>query len=304
VRVRTKAGSRPVDRSHNERPKLWDMEFSVCIPSAGRPAVLAKTLHNQPFLNQRNTFIGVSDHEADAYHAALRSVAPNVRIVVYTNPTGSIAVCREHLRRAALDAFPRLTGKRVVVTDDNAQYTSTALDALVGTARTWRESPVIVAGMHGTAAHFDRHRLPEMEVYRNYRSYPQVAMIFQVYPAELYAEYEYPPDAYGLDDRHMALWAIARKGLQRSQFRVAMDAPYRKSRYQTGGQGDVTVRARKTGVAIARLATDFPEIVGTRGTLPIPWQVVFALGEGKHVDRLAGGSMRSESALISTPNRS
>jgi hypothetical protein len=291
-----KARVKPIDRPH--RPQLWQTDVAVCIPSAGRPAVLAKTLTQQPFLNHYATFIGVANHEADAYRVMLRTVAPYVRIVTYDNPTGSIAVCREHLRIAALEAFPHLARKWVVVTDDNAVFTYASLQALVGTARTWREKPVIVAGMHGVAQHFDRHRISEMEVSKNYRSYPQVAMIFQVYPAALYAEYSYPPDAYGLDDRHLAFWAIAKKGLTRSQFRVAMDAPFRKSRYQAGGQGDVRERARKTGLAIARCAMDFPELVGTRGTLPTPWQLIFALAEGKQVSRLAAGAMRSETALI------
>jgi hypothetical protein len=295
-----RVGSRPVDHPSEDRPQLWQKSMAVCIPSSGRPALLAKTLHTQPFLNDRSTFIGVATHEAAEYRTMLRTVAPSVRLVTYDNPEGSIAVCREHLRQAALDAIPggRMDRFWVVVTDDNASYSYTALQTLVGVASSWREQPCIVAGMHGTAAHFDRHRIGEMEVHAGYRSYPQVAMIFQVYPASMYADYAYPADAYGLDDRHLAFWAIAKKGLTRSQFRVAMDAPFRKSRYQAGGQGDARKRARKTGLAIARLALDFPELVGTRGTFPTPWQIIFALAEGKQVDRLAAGSMRSESALI------
>lgn len=296
---RVKAVDRPA------RPQLWQDRTVVCIPSAGRPEVLAKTLRLQPFLNRTSTFIGVDKREAKTYQTMLRDVAPGVRLVTYDNPLGSIAVCREHLRVAAIEAIPggRLEHRWVVVTDDNAVYSDSALKALVNTSRYWHEQPVIVAGMHGTAKHFDRHRLAEMEVCNGYPSYPQVAMIFQVYTAELYAEYTYPPDVYGLDDRHLAFWAIAKKGLRRSQFRVAMNAPYRKSRYQAGGQGDMRARARKTGLAIARCALDFPELVGTRGTLPTPWQVIFALVEGKHVDRLASGSMRREDALITSRSK-
>ncbi len=303
MRAKKKEWVKPVDRPN--RPQAWAYRHLVCIPSAGRPEVLAKTLRTQPFLNNASTFIGVDNREAKAYQDMLRVFGANVRLVTYDNPLGSIAVCREALRKAAIEAIPigQLHKFWIVVTDDNAVYTDTSLKALIATARAWREKPCIVAGMHGTAKHFDRHRLSEMEVCNGYPSYPQVAMIFQVYPATLYAEYSYPPDVYGLDDRHLAFWAIAKKGLRRSQFRVAMNAPYRKSRYQAGGQGDMRARARKTGLAIARCALDFPELVGTRGTLPTPWQVIFALAEGKHVDRLASGSMRREDALITSRSK-
>jgi hypothetical protein len=274
--------------------------FAVLIPSRGRTDVLAKTLKRMPFLDSPDTIIGYEVREHEHYGALLD--ATGIHQVSYANPEGSVAVARENLRQAVVRYGKDY--RYVVVTDDNARYTREALYNLVATAATlphrgqgpsadWN----VVAGMHGTAAHFDRGRLHTATTHLGFRSYQQFGMIFQCYPISLYEAYSYPPDAYGLDDRHLILWLLDR-GLPADAFRVAMDAPFTKARYMTGGQGTTHERAIKCGKGIARLAADFPLLVGAKGTFPIAWQTAVALRDGKTVSRLAGGAMRKESKLV------
>jgi hypothetical protein len=276
--------------------------FAVLIPSRGRADVLAKTLKRMPFLNSPDTFLGIEYGEWSDYEDVFADYADKPYIVQYHNPEGSVAVARENLREAVVRHGTSY--RYVVVTDDNARYSREALYNLVATAAAlphrsefadgrWN----VVAGMHGTAAHFDRGRLHTATTHLGFRSYQQFGMIFQCYPMSLYQHYSYPPDAYGLDDRHLILWLLDR-GLPADAFRVAMDAPFTKARYMTGGQGNTHERAIKCGKGIARLAADFPLLVGAKGTFPIAWQTAVALRDGKAVDRLAGGAMRKESALV------
>jgi hypothetical protein len=233
--------------------------------------------------------------EWDAY-AAVREEFSKVAWRGYSpefeNPTGSVAVAREWLRRSAA-GFVRYN--YYVVTDDNAVHASEqALVNLVRATDEFPDDPVVMAGMHNTAPHFDRGKIKLAKTVNGLRSYPTVAMIFQCYPHALYSRYQYPVDAYGLDDRHFFLWCIANKV---KHFRVCMDAPFTKSRYQEGGQGPVEERMTKNGLAIARLATDFPKLVGATGTLRLPWQFLLKMQSGHTADRLVGGSMRKEEAL-------
>lgn len=191
------------------------------------------------------------------------------------------------------------------MTDDNAVHKSEeALHNLVRCCHEYRHRgdlavapPVIMAGMHNTAPHFDRGKIGKARTVFGLRSYPTVAMIFQVYPHDVFSRYEYPADAYGLDDRHFFLWCIA-QGI--TEFRVCMDAPFTKSRYQEGGQGDIASRMIKTGMAIERLAHDFPQLVGATGTLRIPWQFLLDMKAGATADRLVGGAMRTSAAITKT----
>lgn len=270
--------------------------FCVLIPSRGRPAQLAKSLTKMPWLSAYPTYLGIEEDEAKVYEDALRkaTIANTYTRVYYHNPAGSVALARERLRaRAVRDGHYDY----YVVTDDNAVHASEdALLALVRACHEWPK-PCIMAGMHNTAAHFDRGKIGKVETVNGLRSYPSVAMIFQCYPHALYAGYRYPEEAFGLDDRHFFLWCLAMKV---TEFRVCMDAPFTKARYQEGGQGSVDVRAAKTGRAIARLASDFPKFVGAQGTLRIPWQMLITAvraGGTIHADRLAGGAMRKETEL-------
>jgi hypothetical protein len=287
--------------------------FAVLIPSRGRAPILAKSLKKMPWLDDVDTFILVEKKEWDAY-AEIRDAFPTISytgqgpwwggsarergaspigVFGFDNPSNSVAVARERLRQhvtsqCAYDAY--------VVTDDNAVHASeAALHNLVRARAEWAVQPCIMAGMHNTAPHFDRGKIPRAVTVHGLRSYPSVAMIFQCYPHDLYAQYRYPSDAFGLDDRHFFLWAI-QHGV--TQFRVCMDAPFTKSRYQDGGQGDIATRLANNGRAIARLAMDFPRHVGATGTLRLPWQLILDMEKGKMPDRLVAGAMRKEADLL------
>lgn len=276
--------------------KSGDIPFCVLIPSRGRADILRKTLMKMPFLNAKGVYFGIEHREVEAYQAVLLVGAPESKVVVYHNPTGSVAVAREALRKIAVGAGK---WRYAVVTDDNATYTEQSLQNLVAATAEYTRffsRACTMAGMHNTAAHFDRNLITKKMKVGGYFSYPNVAMIYQCYPMSLYKDYVYPEDAYGLDDRHFYLWAIT-QGIR--DFRVCMDAPFNKSRYQPGGQGSLEERAEKCGHAIARLATDFPRMVGSTGTLRLPWQAILTMADGNWTgDRLVGGAMRKETAVI------
>jgi hypothetical protein len=148
--------------------------------------------------------------------------------------------------------------------------------------------------MHSTAPHFDRNLILKKEVVDGWTTYPGIGFIFHAMPHAWYAKYSYPPGCFALEDRHMMLSAI---NAGHSEFRVCMDAPYSKSRYQAGGQGDINKRRWNCGRSIEQLAHDFPFDVGARGTFPLPWQMIMKLRSGVVVDRLMGGAMRKEDRL-------
>lgn len=274
--------------------------YAVLIPSKGRVDQLVKSLTKMPWLGNTDTYLGIEHGEYQEYNRALYGRNLNtMRIVQYGNPLGSVAVAREYLRSAAC---ARKVYDAYVVTDDNAVHASAeAIATLVRGTLEWRKDRrCIMAGMHNTAIHFDRGKLGKAETRYGISSYPSVAMIFQCYPHWLYEAYQYPEDAYGLDDRHFFLWCL-HQGV--TDFRVCMDAPFTKARYQPGGQGPVDIRAEKTGLAIARLAMDFPKFVGAQGTLRIPWQLLIKVtqqGGTITANRLAGGAMRKEATLQTT----
>lgn len=285
------------------RAGVDSIRYCTLIPSKGRAGAIAKLFKKMPWLLNHDTFLGIEPDEAAAYGAALGDMWGKIKITLYENPTGSVAVAREQLRRRAV---AKGHYNYYVVTDDNAFHKSSeGLHNLVRATHYCRKlyGAGPVAGMHNTAMHFDRGKVGKATTINDgLRVYPSVAMIFQCYPHDLYNEYRYPADAYGLDDRHFFLWCLS-KGV--TQYHVCMDAPYTKSRYQEGGQGSLDSRAQKTGMAIARLAKDFPKLVGAVGTLRIPWQFLIdaiATGGQFRGTRLVGGAMRKESTL-QTPGK-
>lgn len=266
---------------------------AVLIPSKGRPDILAKTLTKMPFLNDMHTYIGLEREEVKDYHTVIARLGHRCRFVTYHNREGSVGLAREELRRAAMSVGYRW----YVITDDNAKYTAAALNALIQSAEAWElktQSPTFMAGMHSTAMHFDRNLIKRKETVDGWATYPGIGFIFHAVPHAWYSRYEYPRDCFALEDRHMMLAAIDR-GL--TEFRVCMDAPFSKSRYKSGGQGSIEKRRWNCGRSIERLAHDFPAMVGSRGTFPLPWQFIMQLRQGAQPDRLMGGAMRKAEVL-------
>lgn len=278
--------------------KMRPIKFAVLIPSRGRWDLLAKTLQRQPFLIDAATYIGVENDEYREYMRTIKNVWPNwkvrPRIITYNNKEGSVGLAREQLRLAATsDKY-----EWYVITDDNAKFTVESLNALVQSAEAWRlrtDKLTFMAGMHSTAAHFDRNLIQKKMTVDGWTTYPGFGFIFHAVHHMWYGmKYRYPGDCFALEDRHMMLSAIA---AGHTEFRVCMDAPFSKSRYQLGGQGDISKRRWNCGKAIERLAHDFPKEVGSRGTFPLPWQFIMKLRSGAVVDRLVGGAMRKGDQL-------
>lgn len=283
--------------------KFRPIRFAVCIPTRGRWDLFGKTLTKQPFLNQSNVYVGVEHDEYREYMRVFEAVCGGrkqvrFKVIPYNNKEGSVGIAREQLRIAAT----RDRYDWYVATDDNARYTQEAVTALVQCAEAWRvrvnadaptledeKIPVFMAGMHSTAMHFDRNLIRRKETVDGWTSYPGIGFIFHAMHHKWYAKYRYPAGCFALEDRHMMLSAI---DAGHREFRVCMDAPFSKSRYQSGGQGDIPKRQWNCGRAIEQLAHDFPAMVGARGTLPLPWQFILKLRDGATVDRLVGGAMR------------
>ena len=269
------------------------VSVAVLIPSRGRPDILFKTLKKMPFLNDVHTYIGIERRETTVYRDVRQYVGDKCSYIYYENDEGSVGIAREMLRQEAV----KHGYDWYVATDDNARYTSESLTHLVQAAEAWRlktKKVTFVCGMHSTAPHFDRNLIKHKEVVDGWTTYPGINFIFHAIHNDWYAKYSYPAGCFALEDRHMMLSAI---NAGHTEFRVCMDAPYSKSRYQPGGQGDINKRRWNCGRSIEQLAHDFPLDVGVRGTFPLPWQMIMKLRAGVVVDRLMGGAMRKEAAL-------
>jgi hypothetical protein len=273
--------------------------FAVLIPSRGRGALLQKTFRKMPFLSQRHVVIGIEVDEEKDY---LWLSHEKCHTIQYNNPTGSVGVARDKLRGFALERFPE--AKWFVLTDDNASFTEQSLLNLVKAANDWQfvhGRTTFMAGMHSTAPHFDRHAIAKgKETLNGLTSYPTVSAIYHAVPRKWYRTYEYPKRCFALEDRHMFMCGI-KAGMRFGDFRVCMDAPFSKSRYQQGGQGSIEERMFKCGWSIEQLAHDHPEFVGARGTFPTPWQFILDMASGHTADRLIGGAMRKGAHIVTAP---
>lgn len=272
------------------------LSVAILIPSRGRPEILAKTLRRTPELNDQHTFIGIEKKELESYRIVWdQKIGDRCTYLTYNNPEGSVGLAREELRQCAIENGPY---DYYIATDDNAKFTIGGVNALVQSAEAWRLKTgklTFVCGMHSTAMHFDRNLIKRKETVNGWTTYPGIGFIFHCMPHAWYESYAYPESCFALEDRHMMLSAI---NAGHTEFRVSMDAPFSKSRYQRGGQGDINKRRWNCGRAIEQLAHDFPSDVGARGTLPLPWQFIMQLHGGAEVDRLVGGAMRKGDALV------
>lgn len=246
--------------------------FAVLIPSKGRPEELRKTLEAQPFLNRPNTFIGIEEEERKKY-LKVRLAFPHIIWITYINGVQSGTFAREMLRREAV----RVGFSRYVVTDDNTRYTETSLLSLVRASLIYPVQPCIIAGMHGTAEHFDSGRIKgTMEVHRGLRFYKKRSAMFWVLPHSFYSKMRYIIDEGCMDDVQVT-FAAFRMGITNQM--VCMDAPFSKARYKPGGYGTISERVRKVGIAIQRFAKYYPEYMG-KVRVTFPWTQIEKSLEG------------------------
>jgi hypothetical protein len=259
------------------------VRFAVLIPTRGRGRRVTKLWKEEGkmhFLDASGVFLGVDhrdrDNDYDLEHLG-RAFVEYVH-----NPSGSVAHAREHLRQVAT-SHSRLLPKpyrTYVLTDDNATFTREALDRLVDAqdalSRHYDE-PVIMAGSHTTAAQFDRFKIKYATEVDGFTTYERLSAIFWAIPAPLYEAYKHPSDAFGYDDRHLALWLIDR-GVK--HFRVCVGANYAKGRYQKGGQGALIERVNKNATATGRLLADFPKLMGLfEPAIPLKTMLAYKAGE-------------------------
>jgi len=249
--------------------KLTKRSYAVLIPSAGRPDTLYETLDTQDFLNRPSTFVGLHDNEWRDY-ADVRKEFDRTRFIRYENPGGSTVVAREQLRRAAV----HVGFQRYVCADDNTYFTEASLENLVRASFIYKPQPVVVAGMQGgLGPNTKPSRFDEAYVKKSghtidgLRFYRKIGMMFWCHPHELYSKCTYLPGdpsmldcqmAGGMEDHTIAL-AYLTRGF--TNFVVCMDAPFKKKRFQPGGQGTSVERAWKIGLAWQRLGNRFPDFM-------------------------------------------
>ena len=269
--------------------------YAVMIPTKGRADRIRKGFKKMSFLNDWRTYVGIEHRERDDYKEFIDE-NPDCNYVFYHNPMGSVSFARQQLK---CHADMNHAHRRLIFTDDNAMFTHESLRMLIRAYDDFKrinKRPCVMAGAHPTSEHFDRNSRKNMDEHNKTKSYAQPSMIFYCVGQRVAGDYVFPSDTYGLDDRHFFLW-LMKNGIK--DFRVCPDALYSKSRYQKGGQGTIDERMVKCGRAIERIARDFPEWAGSTGTLRLPWKLILESIDGKTPDRLAGGSMRSETKLFS-----
>lgn len=237
--------------------------FAVLIPSKGRPDVLLKTLRAQPFLNRRQTFIGIEGREKKRY-SVVRKEFSLITWVLYDNPVASGTFAREQLRQKAT----AVGFDYYVVTDDNTRYTLKSLKNLVYAASIYPIQPCIVAGAHGTAEHFDAGRIKRtLETHGGLRFYKKRSAMYWALPHKFYSQMKYVVDGGCMDDVQVTFAAFDMNLFAQM---VCLDAPFQKKRYQGGGYGAVNERVRKVGLAIQRFAETHPEYM-EKVRVTFPW---------------------------------
>lgn len=237
--------------------------YAVLIPTKGRPDVLMKTLRAQPFLNRPSTFIGVENGEFKIYRKVMRAFR-RISWIGYDNPVQSGTYCREELRKAATARHY----KRYVVTDDNTRYTERSLENLVRASFVYPIQPCIVAGVHGTAEHFDAGRIKTtFEKHKGLRFYKKRSAMFWALPHSFYSKMRYTVDEGCMDDVQVTFAAFD-QGITAQM--VCLDAPFQKKRYQGGGYGRISERVRKVGLAILRFAKTHPAYM-EKVRVTFPW---------------------------------
>lgn len=270
------------------------VRVAVLIPSRGRPDILKRTIQKQPWLNSPDTFVGIEAPEMELYDKeCFRRLGFKGTPVFYDNPDRSIGLARERLRAAAV----AVGYDYYVATDDNARFTEEAFAALIRAAAEFPVQPCMVAGFHSFMKFTKFNRtLPDRKTINGLESFECVAAILTAVPHEVYSQYRYPDDAYALEDRHFVMWCLERGW---TQWRVCIQAKYNKPRYQRGGSGSIEERQLRTGLSIARLATDFPKMMGISGAIRTPWQQLLQFARGKNFKtRPALGSIRRETDLL------
>jgi hypothetical protein len=254
------------------RVKIRKYSYAVLIPSKGRPEVLLKTLRAQPFLNRPSTFIGLEQKELKAYRH-VRKEFFKVTYVVYDNPVKSGTLARELLRQSATEK----KFDRYVLSDDNTRFTERSLENLVRASFVYPTQPCIVAGMHGTAEHFDSGRIKKStETHDGLRFYKKRSAMFWAIPHSLYSKMKYTVDEGCMDDVQVTFAGYDR-GI--TALVVCMDAPFQKKRYSPGGYGGIGERVRKVGIAIQRFAKTHPQYM-EKVRVTFPWtQIEKKVGE-------------------------
>jgi hypothetical protein len=247
--------------------------YAVLIPSKGRPEVLLKTLQSMPFLNRPTTFIGIENREKKGYKKVRKQFGKIVWIT-YDNPVASGTYAREQLRQVAT----RVGFKFYVLSDDNTRFDELSLHNLVRGAMVYPTQPCIVAGMHGTAEHFDSGRINRTtETHGNLRFYKKRSAMYWAIPHSLYSKMAYTIDEGCMDDVQVTFAAFD-AGITAQV--VCMDAPFQKKRYNPGGYGGIGERVRKVGIAIQRFAKTHPQYM-EKVRVTFPWtQIEKSLGDG------------------------
>lgn len=246
--------------------------YALLIPSRGRAKVLRKLFEREPELAVPTTFIGVEEQETSDYVNQLDSfMGPTgLTMISYGNENHSCGWAREQLRLMSV----RKGFEFYVTGDDNMRVTAESIDRLVRCCAQWQTQGLsIVSGLSAFKKYFDRNRRKtDPSTLGGFRTFEGVGMILMCIPHAIYKQYRYPEDMYAGEDRHLVLSAME---LGVEHFRICEDATFDKRRHQAGGQGSAARRQFNQGKGYARLASDFPYVMGqSYAARPMRWSTI------------------------------
>lgn len=252
------------------------LTYAVLIPSRGRATVLRRLFEKHPFLIEPSTYVGVEWTEHDEY----RQVNPDlfgpkrVTLVPYENDLHSCGRAREQLRQAAMRRRNPAYDYFVTGDDNMALDSEETLNNLVLCSHEWQSRGLtLVSGLSRFKKYFDRNRKkPDLRVDNGFTTFEGVGMILMCIPRTFYRNYSYPDGMFACEDRHLILSAM-RAGA--THFRICEDAIFDKRRHQKGGQGSAERRQFNQGMGFAKLANDFPYVMGQSAAgRPMRWTAV------------------------------
>lgn len=239
---------------------------AVMIPSAGRPNVLHDTLTRQPFLNHRDTYVGIQNDQWDDYFPVRKSFN-KITYETYDNKFGSTCVARENLRRCVVAE----EYDRYICMDDNTHFCEQSFDNLVRASFSY-PGVAVIGGMQGSTSmkakptRFDEaYAKKSGHTVGTLQFYEKIGMMFWSFPHSLYSKISYcslakdMPNPGAMEDHTAALGCL--KVNPKTKFVICMDAPFVKKRFQKGGSGNPVARAEKIGLAWIRLAQIHPEFM-------------------------------------------
>ena len=228
--------------------------YATLIPTRSRPQSLLRMFSKCKVLNSTDTYVGIEKQEEYLYKEWRTDHGDKCNIVWISNPEGMHGNAREPLRKAACE----VGYKRYFSTDDNSNFSVKSLENLLLASEIEPDSTM--SGI-GQPPLWHAKNISEGNKYnlngREITTFEAFSTVHWVIPDFLYSEFEYPKDCFN-DDVYFALWCISKKKFY--NFRMCLEAPFSKKRFELGGNGTSQERLKKMALGMYQLASDFPDL--------------------------------------------